>query len=239
MSTARSGSDLTRLDVPRLGAAIAGVVLACACASTGGGDHAAGLKKSGEYKLTSSINLVSGYPARNPDSTINVVVEIPAGTNEKWEVSANGESLDWEFSGSQPRIVRYLPYPGNYGMIPHTLLAEEKGGDGAPLDVLVLGPTVPRGSVVRATPIGVLRLLDRAEQDDKILAVMAGSTFDGVINAETLEAQFPGVGEILKVWWSNAHGERKLTVLGLGSRAAANATIDYAAATFGEIWQGR
>ena len=56
-------------------------------------------------------------------------------------------------------------------MIPRTLLPKELGGDGDPLDVLVLGRALPRGSVVETKVLGVLKLLDRGEQDDKILAV--------------------------------------------------------------------
>ena len=47
---------------------------------------------------------------------------------------------------AKPREVKYLGYPGNYGMIPRTLLPKELGGDGDPLDVIVLGPAVERGS---------------------------------------------------------------------------------------------
>ena len=44
----------------------------------------------------------------------------------------------------------YLSYPGNYGMILRTLLPEESGGDGEPLDVVVLSPAVPKGTVLQA-----------------------------------------------------------------------------------------
>ena len=43
-------------------------------------------------------------------------------------------------------------------------MPKEDGGDGDPLDVIVLGPTIPRGTVV-AKLIGILRLLDNGEQD--------------------------------------------------------------------------
>ena len=55
----------------------------------------------------------------------------------------------WEFKDGKPRIVKYLGYPGNYGMVPKTLLPENLGGDGDPLDVIVLGPQVERGSVIK------------------------------------------------------------------------------------------
>jgi inorganic pyrophosphatase len=60
-----------------------------------------------------------------------------------------------------------MAYPANYGILPCTW-----GGDGDPLDVLVLtrAPVLP-GAVLRVRPVGVLRMRDRGEEDDKILAV--------------------------------------------------------------------
>ena len=94
--------------------------------------------------------------------------------------------------------------------------------------MLVLGEGVPRGSVVKATPIGVIRLLDRGEQDDKILAVLPGSVFEDIKDADDLTARFPGAAEAIVLWWTNAHG-KSMNVLGIGSRGQANAVIDYAA----------
>jgi len=167
--------------------------------------------------------------ARNQDGTINVVIEIPAGTSEKWEVSSDGYSLVNKAKGDKPRVVNYLPYPGNYGLIPRTLLDTKQGGDGGALDVMVLGPAVARGKIVRARPIGVIRLVDRMEQDDKVLAVTEGMTFQDTFDIDSLENQYPGVIEILDIWWTHAHGKgTDVTLMGTGSRAQANAVIDYA-----------
>lgn len=58
-------------------------------------------------------------------------------------------------------------YPANYGFIPLTL-----AGDGDPLDVLVLcqSELVPL-SLVRSIPIGVIKMIDSEEIDEKIIAV--------------------------------------------------------------------
>jgi inorganic pyrophosphatase len=60
-----------------------------------------------------------------------------------------------------------MRYPGNYGFVPHTLSA-----DGDPIDVLVANtrPIVP-GAVINVRPIGVLKMVDDAGRDEKILAV--------------------------------------------------------------------
>jgi inorganic pyrophosphatase len=209
------------------------LVSALACASGGSSPVAKGLSTDGPHALKSKTNLLTNHLARNPDGTINVVIEIPAGTSEKWEVNEDGSALVRDFTDDVPRVVDYLPYPGNYGMIPRTLLDADKGGDGGALDAMVLGPAVPRGTVVRARPIGVVRVVDRMVQDDKILAVMEGPTLKEVYDVESLQARYPGSTEIIGIWWSNAHGQAsQVNLMGTGSRGQANAVIDYAVESY-------
>ncbi len=96
-----------------------------------------------------------------PDE-LNVIVEIPKGSQNKYE-------LDKEHGIFRLDRVLFSPihYPGDYGFIPQTL-AE----DGDPLDALVLVtyPTFP-GTLITARPIGVLHMQDNGQRDDKILCV--------------------------------------------------------------------
>jgi inorganic pyrophosphatase len=201
-----------------------------ACASSSGNSNmASGFTKKGPYEYKSKRNLLTNHMARNQDGTINVVVEIPSGTSEKWEVSEDGKSLVRDFTGDKPRTIDYLAYPANYGLIPRTLLAKERGGDGGALDVIVLGPAVPRGSTVRARAIGVIRIIDRLEQDDKVLAVMDGPTLKNVNDLESLDKRYPGASDIVTTWFSNAYGKRsKVSLQGAGSRGQALSVIDFA-----------
>ena len=154
-----------------LGCTVLGALIALVACRASPADSRAG----DTYTVDGELSYADGFPATNADGTINVVVEIPAGTNAKWEVDKDDGDLHWQFKQGAPRVVRYLPYPGNYGMIPSTLLPVETGGDGDPLDVIVLSPALARGAVVRARLIGVLELLDDGEQDDKLLAVLEES----------------------------------------------------------------
>ena len=107
---------------------------------------------------------------------MNVVVEIPAGTNQKIEYSHEKHDFAIDtLAGGADRIVPFLPYPGNYGFVPGTLMDEERGGDGDPLDVLVISESVATGSILRVRPIGALLLRDRGKIDTKIIAVPADS----------------------------------------------------------------
>ena len=93
---------------------------------------------------------------------VNLVVEIPAGSSNKYEYNdkAGVMALDRVLHSS-------VRYPFDYGFIPNTL-AE----DGAPLDALVImqEPTFA-GCLIRARPIGILDMLDCGARDGKLLCV--------------------------------------------------------------------
>ncbi len=103
--------------------------------------------------------------------TLQAVIEIPAGTNHKIEYDKNGKRFVNDTLNGSIRIIDFLPYPGNYGFIPSTLMDEAQGGDGDALDILVIGETVPTGTVMAVEPIATLLLRDNGELDTKIIAV--------------------------------------------------------------------
>jgi len=195
-------------------------------------DIAPGLTALDEYTITGTKSFLTGYPALNPEGTINAVIEIPAGTTAKWEVIKPHGELKWKFKKGKPRIVKYLSYPGNYGMIPQTLLPKELGGDGDPLDVLVLGRALPRGSVVEAKVIGVLKLLDNGEKDDKILAVQKESALYGVDSIQELDIKFPGITTIVETWFLNYKGAKKMESQGFADVTEAMNLIKSAVEAF-------
>lgn len=94
---------------------------------------------------------------------LKVFIEIPAGSNEKYEFDEKSGELKLDF------VFKNLVYPYNYGFIPNTL-----AGDGDALDALVLSSApLERGKIVDCAPIGVLEMTDRGEVDNKIIAVAA------------------------------------------------------------------
>ncbi len=176
--------------------------------------------------LVGNLSYHAGYAARAERDLVNVVVEIPAGSNAKWEVDKSDGSIRWEVRDGKPRVVHYLGYPANYGMVPSTLLPKEQGGDGDPLDVLLLGPAAVRGAVVKARLIGVLKLLDHGEQDDKLIAVADGSPFADLTSLAGLERSFGGVTKILELWMTNYKGPGKMTSEGYADASEANRVLD-------------
>jgi inorganic pyrophosphatase len=189
------------------------------------GEIASGWAVRDAHTMVASANLPSAVPARNADGSVNALVEIPAGTDAKWELRKADGALVWEIQEGRPRVVQFLAYPANYGMIPRTLVSAEDGGDGDPLDVLVLGAALPRGSVVRVRPIGVLWMLDQGERDDKLLAVIPDSPFEDIRDVAELDARFPGVTGILETWFASYKGPGEVETHGFGGADEANAIL--------------
>lgn len=188
------------------------------------------------YTIKASHDYLSGVPAKNANGTVNAIIEIPTGTNEKWEVSKRDNSvINWEFKNGQPRIVHYLGYPGNYGAIPSTALPKALGGDGDPLDVLVLGSAIERGSVAPVRVIGGLKMLDGGEQDDKLIAVpvVEQSPFKDIQSIEEMQQQYPGVVDIVKLWFANYKGKNAdMKVTGVMSSKEATDVLNQAISQF-------
>ena len=186
------------------------------------------IEENNPLLIIGSKNYLTGYEAAYDDGDINVVVEIPTGSVDKWEVDKESGNMKWEIRNGSPRKVNYLGYPGNYGMIPQTLLPYDLGGDGDPLDVIVLGPSVERGKVIKAKLVGVLKLLDGKEQDDKLIAVMEGTPFYDIDTIEELKDQFNGTTTIIETFFANYKGQGKMESLGLGDEREARKILDYA-----------
>jgi inorganic pyrophosphatase len=171
-------------------------------------------------------NLLKDYMPLLENGNINVVIEISTGTNEKYEVEKKTGRIKLErINDGEPRLINYLSYPFNYGMVPRTLLPRDLGGDGDPLDVFVLGNPIKQGTVVECKLIGVLKLLDRGENDDKLIAVNTGSRFYNINNLEQLEEFYPGVLEISKIWFSNYKGKGKIKFMGFDDEIASNSIL--------------
>ena len=109
-------------------------------------------------------------------ASVDVFVEIPKGSRTKYELDKKSGRI---------RLDRVLfssvHYPADYGFVTETL-----GGDGDPLDALVVveEPTFP-GCIVPARPIGTLLMRDSKGEDEKILAVPVGDPRFDEINELT------------------------------------------------------
>ncbi|MEM6397136.1 MAG: inorganic diphosphatase [Bacteroidota bacterium] len=147
---------------------------------------------------------------------LNMIVEIPAGTNDKFEYDSERRKFvhDTLPNGTKRRI-QFLPYPGNYGFIPSTLMDKERGGDGDPLDVLVVGQHAPMGSLIAVEPIGALLLKDRGELDTKIIAVPADVNQRSLPASTYMELllEYPAAHRIIEEWFLNYKGPKQMELI--------------------------
>ena len=106
--------------------------------------------------------LITTWHMRRPEGCIHVVIEIPRGSRNKYEIDHETGHVFLD-----RRLFTATTYPADYGFIPDTL-----GDDGDPLDALVLSRTrcIP-GVWVEARPVGVMWMHDEAGQDAKIICV--------------------------------------------------------------------
>lgn len=104
---------------------------------------------------------------------VNAIIEIPKGSRAKYELDKESGMLKLD------RVLfSSVYYPANYGFIPKTYC-----DDHDPLDILVISQVkiVPM-CLVSAKVIGVMRMIDGGEADDKIIAVAEGDPSVSHIN---------------------------------------------------------
>jgi len=121
-------------------------------------------------------------PGKDVPDLVNGIIEIPQGSRAKYE-------LDKESGLIKLDRVLYsaVYYPINYGFIPRSL-----GEDKDPLDIVVLSriDLVPL-CLVETKVIGVMRMLDNGEADDKIIAVAAHDiSVNHIDNVKDIPAAF-------------------------------------------------
>ncbi|GHU07343.1 inorganic pyrophosphatase [Alphaproteobacteria bacterium] len=109
-------------------------------------------------------------PGDYQNGEINVVVEIPTGSNHK---------IEWNRGLAAFELDRVEPIafakPTNYGFIPQTL-----DEDGDELDVLLItDQPLTTGIFLKARILGVMKFVDDGEVDDKIIAVPADDRNNG------------------------------------------------------------
>jgi inorganic pyrophosphatase len=126
------------------------------------------------------VRLYDIDPGGDCPELVRAIIEIPRNSSNKYEYDGKLNLFRLDRALYSP-----MHYPGDYGFIPGTL-AE----DGDPLDILVLvdEPSFT-GCMMEARPVGVLRMFDQTESDEKIIAVPnRNPRFDSI---HTIDQVFP------------------------------------------------
>ena len=87
---------------------------------------------------------------------VSVTIEIPRWSFVKYALGENGRG--------HVEFISPLPCPFNYGFVEGLL-----GGDKLPLDAIVMGPRLPRGSCAYVPVRGVIHFIDNDEIDNKLV----------------------------------------------------------------------
>ena len=147
-------------------------------------------------------------PAGAPQRLL-AVVEIPAGSFVKYELDkSTGHVVVDRF------LTTPTAYPANYGSLPSIFT-----DDGDPVDVLVFTRTpVAPGALIEVRAIGSLRMRDRGEADDKIIAVPADDVdpfYRDVRDIDDLPAEArAGIEAFFRNYKSNDPTDRRVTTHG-------------------------
>ena len=152
---------------------------------------------------------------------VNVVVEVPVGSRNKYE---------WDPQLGVLARDRVLPgavrYPCDYGFVPST-----EASDGDPLDVILAAydAALP-GSVVRARPVGVLDLTDASGRERMLLAVPADDPrFDDISDVDHMpEANLDEIADFFRTYKA-LEGDSDVEVHGWGDVDAAHELLRDAA----------
>lgn len=158
------------------------------------------------------------------DDCIHVVIEIPRGSRNKYEIDHDDGRVYLD-----RRLFTATTYPADYGFIPDTL-----AGDGDPLDALVLNeePVYP-GVICEARPVGVLYMRDEAGEDAKLICVPPNEPrFQGVHDLADLTPQL--VQEIQHFFnvYKELEPNKHSSAAGMGGREAAWREIESSRANY-------
>ncbi|HEX7779979.1 MAG TPA: inorganic diphosphatase [Vicinamibacterales bacterium] len=150
----------------------------------------------------------------NADGTVNGYIEISRGDRRKWEFDMvrNARAID-----------RVMPesvggYPVNYGFVPQTI-----SYDGDPFDVLVVGPAIPGGRLVKGAIVGLMLMEDEKGWDAKVVISRVAS--DGGLLHELSARDQDRIASYFRRY--KAHEPGKFSkVPGWGSREAGLAHVN-------------
>lgn len=137
------------------------------------------------------------------NAVVNMVSEIPRGTNAKMEISRVDKlnPVKQDIKNGKLRFI-HDKYPFNYGALPqtwedpnHVDHDTKAKGDNDPLDACEIGSvTAVRGQIRQVKVLGTWAMIDEGETDWKILCIDVNDPKAHLVNSlEDVETHFPGV----------------------------------------------
>jgi inorganic pyrophosphatase len=158
-------------------------------------------------------------PPLNADGTVNGYIEIPRGESTKWE---------FDIPLNRREVDRMVPselggYPINYGFMPQTV-----SYDGDPADVLVLGPPLEGGTLVKGRIVALMAMTDTGDLDSKV--IISPLDANGSPTHELTEDDRRRMTRFFDTYKN--HDGKATKVTGWGDPAAARAFLEKTAGFF-------
>lgn len=163
------------------------------------------------------MNVLHDIPAGDGAGQVNVFIEIPRGSKNKYELDKDTGliTLDRVFYSS-------FVYPMDYGFVPQT-----HWHDGDPLDALIINTAEPYypGIFVPTRPVAVLRMVDNGEKDEKLICVPADDPRLADVKDQGDIA--PHIFKELTDFYENYKNleDKKVTIEKIEGKAAAEAVV--------------
>ncbi|KAH3767016.1 inorganic pyrophosphatase, mitochondrial [Pelomyxa schiedti] len=151
-------------------------------------------------------------PRPTVGSVVNMVCEMPKGTDPKMEISTKEKfnPIKQDIKKGQLRFIKHGKLLFNYGAIPQTwedpdAVCPSTGlkGDNDPIDVIDISTIQKnRGDIFKVKVLGVLALLDEGETDWKVIAINTEDPISASLNdIQDVEEHLPGVVSTVREWY--------------------------------------
>lgn len=154
---------------------------------------------------------------------VNVVIEIPAGSKNKYEYDEELDVIKLDRVGYAA-----MAHPYDYGFIPET-----RCEDGDHLDAFVLlDHSAFPGCVVAARPVGIMWMIDDGEADEKLICVPAKDPrYDHITELDQLSPHLPKEVQHFFEHYKDLQG-KKCEIKGWGNAAEAREMVTKSQAAY-------
>lgn len=166
--------------------------------------------------LASCLTDYASLPIYSNTGQLQAVIEVPAGSNHQMRYDPESKSFVPVKRAGEDRVIDFLPYPGNYGFIPSTLVEDPENGDGQPVRVLVISESVPTGTVMEVVPLGTV-LLDKAGKIEHTVVAVPAKPSEQVLSATdyaTFSEKYPAAKDILQKWLAQHDPQGRARIMG-------------------------
>lgn len=144
--------------------------------------------------------------------SFNATISQPAGSvllpSASPDLAESADSLNQPLYSAED-VLLYLPAPAN--------LAESYSENGETAEVIILGPRLSKNNRYDIIPVGLMEFDEGNRTVIRVLAIPANPSLQTIKSPSLgqLQANYPGVIDILSIWFENAYGDRQSEYIGV------------------------